>query len=274
MSDGFRPTFPRPSQTYDVNDQMNLRREIQRALDFKANRNEITSGGETGPQGPIGPQGPAGPTGPTGPTGPAVDTSNLAKLDQPNTFRAGQFFNAPTGDAYLQLISNQDYGSAFTILSNIYGQFGVWDDAGSRWVFYSDPADGIVRFPQTPPGFSNDTRAANCTFVNRLVSRQGYFWRDTPNYTLQASDAGWATHLGGQVGAMWVPNATAAGMEYGMRFDIVNRNSGTTWINKGDGGTLAYKAGSQNSLTGDHKVASIILLDVASDYWMLFGDLD
>lgn len=41
MSDGYRPTFPRPSPSYDINDQMNLRREIQRALDFKLDRNEF-----------------------------------------------------------------------------------------------------------------------------------------------------------------------------------------------------------------------------------------
>lgn len=38
--EGYRPVFPRPSPTYDVNDQQNNRREIQRALDYKVNKND------------------------------------------------------------------------------------------------------------------------------------------------------------------------------------------------------------------------------------------
>ena len=68
MSDGFRPTLPRPSQQYDINDQMNLRREIQRALDFKANKNE--AGGGSGGGG-------------------------YAKLEGGNTFDGEQVFNDP-----------------------------------------------------------------------------------------------------------------------------------------------------------------------------------
>lgn len=75
MSDGFRPTLPRPSEKYELNDQQNLRREIQRAFDFKLDKNEfdlfVKNGGGGGATGP---QGPQGPTGPTGPTGPAGDT--------------------------------------------------------------------------------------------------------------------------------------------------------------------------------------------------------
>lgn len=41
MSDGFRAVFPKPPGQYNVNDQQNNRREIQRALDYKLNRNEF-----------------------------------------------------------------------------------------------------------------------------------------------------------------------------------------------------------------------------------------
>lgn len=57
--------------------------------------------GDRGPEGPIGPQGadgPQGPKGETGPEGPAgpvgnVDTTNLAKLDEANTFTGTQTIN-------------------------------------------------------------------------------------------------------------------------------------------------------------------------------------
>jgi BMFP domain-containing protein YqiC len=41
MSDGFRAVFPKPPGQYNANDQQNNRREIQRALDYKLNRNEF-----------------------------------------------------------------------------------------------------------------------------------------------------------------------------------------------------------------------------------------
>jgi BMFP domain-containing protein YqiC len=41
MSDGFRAVFPKPPSQYNANDQQNNRREIQRALDYKLNRNEF-----------------------------------------------------------------------------------------------------------------------------------------------------------------------------------------------------------------------------------------
>lgn len=40
VSPGYRPVFPKPAKEYNLSDQDNFRTTIQRALDYKLNRNE------------------------------------------------------------------------------------------------------------------------------------------------------------------------------------------------------------------------------------------